>query len=308
MPKKKTHEDFITQLKIKNPNIKVLGNYVNARTKIEVKCLVDEHIWYSTPDNLLHGYGCPKCAGKGKTTESFIKELSVSNPDIKILGKYKTNDSKIKCYCEKHKYVFYATPSHLLSGQGCKICRSEKIKESITLSQMDFVQKLNAKNGNIDVIGKYISSHDKLLVRCKECNRKWYIIPNNALVRGVKCTCCKKDNISRGETIIFDTLNKYNVNFIYQFSFTDLFGVNNGLLSYDFYLPTYNLLIEFQGEQHEHCVDYFGGKEKFKIQQEHDKRKREYAKEYNINLLEIWYWDFDNIESIITENLHLKAS
>lgn len=73
---------------------------------------------------------------------------------------------------------------------------------------------------------------------------------------------------------------------------------------YDFYLLKHNLLIEYQGEQHE---KYKPGLHKsindFEKQQEHDKRKREYAKQNNIKLLEIWYWDFDNIEKILDNYL-----
>ena len=71
------------------------------------------------------------------------------------------------------------------------------------------------------------------------------------------------------------------------------------LFALPFYLPKYNMLIEYQGKQHECAVEFFGGEEKFKIQQEHDKRKREYAKLNNFILLEIWYYDFDNIEEIL---------
>jgi len=42
---------------------------------------------------------------------------------------------------------------------------------------------------------------------------------------------------------------------------------------------------------------------KLKIQQEHDRRKREYALYNNINLLEIWYWDFNRIEEILQTEL-----
>lgn len=71
------------------------------------------------------------------------------------------------------------------------------------------------------------------------------------------------------------------------------------------------LLIEYQGIQHEKPIDFSGkgqdfSLKSFKLQQEHDKRKREYAKEHNINLLEIWYWDFDNIENILDNTLEVK--
>jgi len=84
-----------------------------------------------------------------------------------------------------------------------------------------------------------------------------------------------------------------------------LIGVGGGNLSYDFYLPNYNLLIEYQGEFHDGTAIQ-QSKEKFKKQLEHDKRKREYADNHNINLLEIWYWDFDNIEKILKRELMIN--
>lgn len=76
--------------------------------------------------------------------------------------------------------------------------------------------------------------------------------------------------------------------------FDDLYGNYNRKLSYDFYLPTYNLLIEYQGKQHYCSVELFGGEAGLKIRKEYDDKKREYAKNNNINLLEISY--LDNIE------------
>ena len=76
------------------------------------------------------------------------------------------------------------------------------------------------------------------------------------------------------------------------------------ILVNDFYIIEYNLLIEFQGIQHERQTEYFGGEKQFEVQQEHDKRKRQYAKNHNINLLEIWYYDINNIEEILDNYLN----
>ena len=86
----------------------------------------------------------------------------------------------------------------------------------------------------------------------------------------------------------------------------DLRGVKGGLLSYDFFLPTYNLVIEAQGEQHEHPVERFGGEKQFIIQQEHDNRKRNYAHVNKIELLELWYWDINRINDILIHKLQLN--
>ena len=67
-------------------------------------------------------------------------------------------------------------------------------------------------------------------------------------------------------------------------------------------MPAYNLLIEYQGQYHDGTASN-QTKKQFLQQQEHDHRKREYAKYNNIELLEIWYWDFDRIEQILDEFL-----
>ncbi len=66
-----------------------------------------------------------------------------------------------------------------------------------------------------------------------------------------------------------------------------------------------NLFIEYQGEFH----DVSGGdytRKNLNKQQEHDRRKREYAKLNNIDLLEIWYYDFDRIEEILSNKLNIN--
>ena len=76
------------------------------------------------------------------------------------------------------------------------------------------------------------------------------------------------------------------------------------MLSYDFYLPKYNLLIEYQGQFHDgNITGDYQTEEMLEIQQEHDRRKRQYAIDHNIELMEIWYWDFDNIENILHDRL-----
>lgn len=68
---------------------------------------------------------------------------------------------------------------------------------------------------------------------------------------------------------------------------------------------TYNILIEAQGQQHIIPKKLFGGEEQFQKQQEHDKRKRDYAEANGYKLLEIWYYDYDRIEEILNKELEV---
>ena len=154
-------------------------------------------------------------------------------------------------------------------------------------------------NPDIEILTEFVNCRTKILCRCKICGHEWWVIPSDIL-RGIGCPECKA---SKGERAIRLFLETHSIEYIPQHKYDDLFGVGGGLLSYDFYLSNYNILIEYQGRQHYEPVDMFGGEEQFVIQQEHDKRKREYAKSHNINLLEIPYWDFENIETILESYL-----
>lgn len=145
----------------------------------------------------------------------------------------------------------------------------------------------------------------------------YYRTISNSILCNFRCPECE---YSKGEERISNELNNknyikthqdeydklfdkcHNKYYIPQKTFNGLVGLKNGLLSYDFYIPKLNLLIEFQGEQHEHyCKWFHNSKEDFERQLEHDRRKREYAEKHNIKLLEIWYYDFDRIEEILSE-------
>ncbi len=59
----KKHDEFVAQLHTVNPDILVLGSYVNTHTKILCKCLLDGHEWMGVPANLLNRTaGCPMCS------------------------------------------------------------------------------------------------------------------------------------------------------------------------------------------------------------------------------------------------------
>ena len=85
-----------------------------------------------------------------------------------------------------------------------------------------------------------------------------------------------------------------------QVSYSDLVGSGGGLLSYDFRLLNCNneiVLVEYQGIQHYKPIEYFGGREKLKIQKDHDRRKRQYAKKHGYHLIEVSY-EYDTYEKV----------
>lgn len=220
---------------------------------------------------------------------------------ILISDQYINAKTKLEYICPKHKEYGsqYITYNNLKNGFGCKYCGDERTA-NCKRSSFEEVSKIFEQNDMILLEQEYKNSSTPLAYICK--NHPEYGIQYKTAInaRRQHCPYCY---VIKGENKIECFLLENGIQFEHPKSYDDLRGVGGGKLSYDFYLPKYNLLIEYQGEQHERPVDIFGGIEQFKIQQEHDKRKREYAKNHQIELLEIWYCDFNNIEEIIKNKL-----
>lgn len=117
--------------------------------------------------------------------------------------------------------------------------------------------------------------------------------------RQISCGCMK----SHGEYNVIKYLKENNIDYIYQKRFDNLCGLGGKPLSYDFYIPECNLLIECQGQQHYNPIDFFGGDKSYLSQNKHDELKREYALRHGYTLLEIKYDDYNNVDDILNKKI-----
>ena len=218
--------------------------------------------------------------------------------------------AKIKIYikCTKVNYhdSYDIYPNSFYNGMRCGYCGNHKVHQLDSFGAL-YPSKAKYWSKNNDKTAFEVSpkSRDKYNFICEKCGEEFKrrLDSLNQNNHGVYCIDC---NNSQLEEITKQVLQKYNIKYIPQKTYNNLLGLGNGNLSYDFYIPDYNLLIECQGEQHEHyCKGFHKTKKDFEKQLEHDKRKREYAKQHNIKLLEIWYYDIGNIEDILIKELNL---
>ena len=302
----KTHEKFVSEMKDKNPSIIVLGKYVKNSVKIKCKCSICEYKFESRPNDLLHGHGCPQCkkANLSKmykhTHEDFLQKIRDKNICIDVISNYNGCHQNIHCKCNICNNDFDIIAGNLLK-HGCPVCGVKRRTLARTKTHEDFVKELYVHNKNIKIIGNYINSKNPIECMCKICGNKWFAIPDGLL--GDKGTGCPHCRIYKGEKQILDYLEENKIIFERQKTYKDLLGIGGKKLSYDFYLPNQNIFIEYNGEQHYCSVDFFGGQDKLKIQQEHDRRKQEYANKMHAKLLIIPYWDYNNIQNILCKRL-----
>ena len=130
MAKKKTHEEYVAEVAVKNPEVEVAGRYVGANEKILHKCLKDNcrYEWSATPHNILAGKGCPKCAGKMKRTHNeYVEKINLIHNNIEVVEKYIDNNTPILHRCVLHNFEWSAFPNNVLSGHGCRKCANDKM-------------------------------------------------------------------------------------------------------------------------------------------------------------------------------------
>ena len=302
---KKTHEIFLNQMQEINKNIKILSKYEKDNIKVKCKCMICDFEWESTPSNLLQGKGCKKCHFnklselKRKSHEDFINDILKVNKNIEVLSKYSGVYNKVKCRCLLHGTEFSINAGHLLRGEtSCSECIKIKFHLGGLKSHEQFVKDLNSANKNIQVIGKYNGAKNRIEVKCLKCGYIWNPTAGS-LLGGNGCPHCKR---SKGEEKIEEYLNDNNITYETQKKFADLRNINP--LSYDFYLPEFNMLIEYQGQFHDGTASIVNKDLYFERQKINDELKRNYAKENGYNFLEIWYYDYDKVEYLINKFIY----
>lgn len=82
--RRKSHKQYVDEVKKLNPNIKIVGEYKTASNYIKVECLIDGHVWDVIANNLLRDRGCPVCSLESNESKmaSKLKTLCKSKyPD-----------------------------------------------------------------------------------------------------------------------------------------------------------------------------------------------------------------------------------
>lgn len=300
-----SNEEFLQKLEKINPNIEPLDKYTKNNVKIRLKCKKCGYIWSTTPNKLLsQKTGCPNCAGQVSiSNEEFEKKLYEWNPDVELLSEFKGVDTKVKLKCKKCFHVWEATPSHLKGGTGCPICARKHLASLYVKSQENFIEEMRKIDPTIEIVGQYINTKTKIKCKCRDCGNEWEATPSNLLkFRG--CPAC---SASKGEKFITYYLKENKIDFVPQKRFDDC--KDKRTLPFDFYLPSFNMCIEFDGQQHFSPDTYFGeseekAKEDFENLKRRDKIKDEYCVKNGIALIRIPYWEVNNISNFLDKILN----
>ena len=189
---------------------------------------------------------------------------------------------KCQCDCEK-KTILYVSKTDLENNHTTSCgCARRKYKIGDIISNKQIIGYIGSKNNN---------GHYYYKVKCLLCGREYEAL-GQTLEKTVGCGCQK----SIGEFNIIQILQQNNIKYYKEYCFP------NSLLRFDFALldKDNNIyrLIEFDGEQHyEQNIKNSGWNtyEKYQYTLKNDLKKNQIAKDNNIPLVRIPYWERDNI-------------
>ena len=210
---------------------------------------------YNNKLNWIHTSSFSKCKlriiiGLKNTAHKYNIGDIIGNDKIKIkiLEQIRFGDNNAKAYkveCQNCNYTGIQYESNILKAISCPTCGGKKVKvgyNDIWTKNPTLASMLN----NPDDGYKYtIGSNNYVDWRCPNCHR----VINNRRIntvnhQGLSCSHCS-DGVSYPEKFMMNLLEQLGLDFEFQKSF--YFAESN---VYDFYIHSYNMIIETHGMQH----------------------------------------------------------
>ena len=243
--------------------------------------------------------GCRHCIGRDDDEEETLREMHKVNPFLELLEPYRGRTKRTQMLCTLHNVVSRKTPYDAIIGIGCVQCGLEKLSQQAKLPEDVFVSRLKGKFPHIVLKNGYDGITNLAKFHCENCNSDFMDYADYVERRG--CPVCNSTSM---EQQIAQVLTNHNIVYKPQFSFNDC--KDKRKLPFDFYLPDYNILVEYDGQQHYRPVNFGGisdekAFENFKKTQRHDSIKTTYCESNKIPLLRIPYWESKNIEQILLD-------
>ena len=303
-------EDFVKKAKRTHGNkydySKV--DYKNQKTEVIIVCPVHGE-FKQKPQNHIRGSKCPKCKNDIKrnlkptksrrvlSTHQFVDRAKKVHGDKYDYSKvnYKNNKTKVTIVCPIHG-EFDQVACYHISGNWCPKCGRESSCNSMLHDSEKFIQKAVKVHGSKYgySLVNYIKAIKKVTIVCPT-HGKFEQIANNHL-KGHGCPKCSS---STGEAEIERALDELNI----RYSSNYYVNTGNNVYFFDFFLPDYNLFIEYDGRQHFTPIEHFGGEDGFNRTKERDINKNKYCIESNKLLLRIPHTKHDCIKDIIKDVL-----
>ena len=288
---------FIENMEDKNGNkgFRLISTTYSYKEKLEIVCPFN-HTFHSQFRHIKNsGSRCPYCSQTKKLTYEEVKNFINNSTDKNNNGNYNLISTSyeninekliIKCPCG---HTYEGDFHNFKNGKRCPYCFGtfkftyEEVKYFVEEQGYELLSK------------KYDSIEDKLLFQCPK-GHVFEMRYNDFKNNGQRCPKCKE---SKGEREVARVLDKMHIDYERQYKFENC--KYKRCLPFDFYIPSLNVCIEYDGEYHYEVRQ--GTEDDLKQRHIWDETKNVYCEQNNIRLIRIPYWEFNNIEQILKDIL-----
>ncbi|QSF43347.1 hypothetical protein [Paenibacillus tianjinensis] len=197
--KKKTTQEISEEINnLSFGEYELVGEYVNKKIKVNILHKKCGNEFSMQINNFRIGQRCPPCSRKTvtakqtKSHDQFVKEVEILRPkSFIIMSLYQGSKQKIKVRHIRCGREFLIWPSRLLQSRGlcCEYCSRNDRK--IGLEKFCEIVK-EMRNNEYEVIGEYINSSTKVLIKHKPCGYVYKITPSHFVHSGSECIKCNK--------------------------------------------------------------------------------------------------------------------
>ena len=248
---KLTIEDVSSRVvKISDGLLEVVPNqpYTGKSSLLKFKHTPCNHIFERVVGNVIYNkvLSCPVCEpDKFSRTETKLRELLFEKGLILINvldTKFGCGDRGrvrlkiIQCGCIFERHIGNCVKSGVKCKKHSEGYGSWKTREeySETLMSLPF--------GSFEIVGDFVNASRVSKFKCRKCGHITETRYHKLLNKKGKCSNCFGSAKSVYEEFVSILLNDIGVKFVREYRISSY--------KYDFYLPDYNLLLEYDGSQH----------------------------------------------------------
>lgn len=299
-------EEFTEKLNTKfpkeGPTIEIL-EYERSKMPATYRCKICGHTEtiYCAGDLLKKKHLCNNCWYSRGSSESRKKKKDEALKKIEAYSNLTFIKFGWNARCKKETIKYSCSDCGLISEKQVESFLKNPICQGCSIGGKQLTTKGIQKlfpNG-YTILEDYKGTETKVLVRHEDCGFIWKVAPHD-IRSGYGCPKCSK-KISKGERKILQWCEDNNIIFEREKKF-----LWAGQKRYDFFLPDFNLVIEYMGKQHYIDQPFF--QRTLEEQKNIDKWKKQKALENGLDYLEIPYTDFDILENILAQRLSRKES
>lgn len=195
---------FKQEMDIKyNGKIKIVGEYINNSTEIEIECGLCGLRVKRLPCTMKKGkFKCSCQGGITKWDTPSVKEaVELNRPNIIVIGEYRGMTVPILCTCRVHSDFQWETIPHNLvrktrANLGCPICEGSLGENGESFGTEWYNNKLLKRfGGECKLLSDYENDKTKVKVGWKNCEHEYWVDPYYQANTSKECRVCRAERL-----------------------------------------------------------------------------------------------------------------